>query len=415
MNTNDNFLDPNNLPPRIEPKSNNYKDLTNQRFGKLTALYPCGYLTADNRLAWCCKCDCGNYKMILGKNLLRGHTLSCGCSQNKKGGSQAKTESNENSAAKGTEQILNKISLPKVHQLNFTNKYNLVFYVDENFRFYDKMYIDTPIAYFVNCGIYDSELNDVNADTYYINKYTLTFQNYMLIDNVPFSDFTKTEEYTFTKKERDEIDAYPANDGWKQPFIDRHVTYSLGEEEIDRIRNIKISEMTNDFINELIEKKLYVPVTSIKEDIDLTRKLKTKYFLNKVKMNSCRITTELSIPASRVFTSWQEAYDYAAMMYAIYKTNSARQRQLDIKEGQEDVINYVAEEDREEMRIRLSLLAYDNDFDTFLCLQNQVFYKTFSGHCYQLYPFDKSFISMSYTDYLNTYVSNNKEERAEEE
>lgn len=54
------------------------KDLTNQRFGKLTALYPTDK-RADNKVIWACKCDCGNYCEVKSANLLSGKTSSCGC------------------------------------------------------------------------------------------------------------------------------------------------------------------------------------------------------------------------------------------------------------------------------------------------------------------------------------------------
>lgn len=53
-------------------------DLTNQKFGKLTVLY-----RGDNigeQPTWICKCDCGTITHpIMGTNLRRGITKSCGC------------------------------------------------------------------------------------------------------------------------------------------------------------------------------------------------------------------------------------------------------------------------------------------------------------------------------------------------
>lgn len=54
------------------------KDLTNQRFGKLIALYKCNY-KKGNRYPWHCKCDCGNEVDVIPNSLLRGKTKSCGC------------------------------------------------------------------------------------------------------------------------------------------------------------------------------------------------------------------------------------------------------------------------------------------------------------------------------------------------
>lgn len=54
------------------------KDLTGQRFGRLTVLsesepYPNG------DLRWVCRCDCGTSKLIAGRAIRRGKTVSCGC------------------------------------------------------------------------------------------------------------------------------------------------------------------------------------------------------------------------------------------------------------------------------------------------------------------------------------------------
>lgn len=53
-------------------------DLTGQKFGKLTVLYPCDYKT-DSSIIWHCKCDCGNECDIKSYNLKSKLTQSCGC------------------------------------------------------------------------------------------------------------------------------------------------------------------------------------------------------------------------------------------------------------------------------------------------------------------------------------------------
>lgn len=58
------------------------KDLTNQRFGKLIALYKCNY-KKGNRYPWHCKCDCGNEIDVIPNSLLAGKTKSCGCLRKK--------------------------------------------------------------------------------------------------------------------------------------------------------------------------------------------------------------------------------------------------------------------------------------------------------------------------------------------
>lgn len=52
------------------------KDITGQRFGKLTVI-------KKNKITnkWFCQCDCGNTVEVIGSNLASGNTKSCGCYQ----------------------------------------------------------------------------------------------------------------------------------------------------------------------------------------------------------------------------------------------------------------------------------------------------------------------------------------------
>ncbi len=53
------------------------KDLTGQRFGKLTVLE---FVPDENRYAkWKCQCDCGKKTITRGDCLISGDTKSCGC------------------------------------------------------------------------------------------------------------------------------------------------------------------------------------------------------------------------------------------------------------------------------------------------------------------------------------------------
>ena len=62
----------------IEQNHKRALDLTNQKFGKLTALYPNG--TDNNRsIIWHCKCECGNECDVSSHDLIQNHTTSCGC------------------------------------------------------------------------------------------------------------------------------------------------------------------------------------------------------------------------------------------------------------------------------------------------------------------------------------------------
>lgn len=53
-------------------------DLTNQKFGKLTAL-ECIGKNESGRYLWRCLCDCGNTKNATTKALRKGACRSCGC------------------------------------------------------------------------------------------------------------------------------------------------------------------------------------------------------------------------------------------------------------------------------------------------------------------------------------------------
>lgn len=71
----------NDLGSKALPQSKlhyNAHDLSEQRFGRLTAL------TAtterwDGQVVWLCRCDCGEHKLVRSYSLLCGATQSCGC------------------------------------------------------------------------------------------------------------------------------------------------------------------------------------------------------------------------------------------------------------------------------------------------------------------------------------------------
>lgn len=54
------------------------KDLTGQKFGRLTVIKQDGKYKNGARL-WICKCECGNEKRVAGTHLVSGKIKSCGC------------------------------------------------------------------------------------------------------------------------------------------------------------------------------------------------------------------------------------------------------------------------------------------------------------------------------------------------
>lgn len=53
-----------------------FKDITGQRFGRLTAIKR---IEGKKPTYWLCECDCGNRKEIQLNNLTTGNSKSCGC------------------------------------------------------------------------------------------------------------------------------------------------------------------------------------------------------------------------------------------------------------------------------------------------------------------------------------------------
>ena len=58
----------------------NDNDLTNKRFGRLTAIKIVGHDSAGY-FNWLCRCDCGKEIAVASSSLKRGLTQSCGCLQ----------------------------------------------------------------------------------------------------------------------------------------------------------------------------------------------------------------------------------------------------------------------------------------------------------------------------------------------
>ena len=58
-------------------KAHNAIDLNGKRFGRLLVLNSAP--TQKQRAMWRCLCDCGNQKVVSGKQLRKGMTKSCGC------------------------------------------------------------------------------------------------------------------------------------------------------------------------------------------------------------------------------------------------------------------------------------------------------------------------------------------------
>lgn len=56
----------------------NRRDLTGQRFGRLTVIKEAGR-SKQGHCLWLCHCDCGNEVVAMGSSLFAGYKRSCGC------------------------------------------------------------------------------------------------------------------------------------------------------------------------------------------------------------------------------------------------------------------------------------------------------------------------------------------------
>lgn len=59
----------------------NIRDISGQRFGRLTALVPTHRRDEKGSVYWNCRCDCGNELEVTEDRLVRGNQKSCGCLQ----------------------------------------------------------------------------------------------------------------------------------------------------------------------------------------------------------------------------------------------------------------------------------------------------------------------------------------------
>ena len=67
-----------------QKRKSRYKDISNQKFGQLTALSPTKKRNTSGEIVWLCQCSCGNTTLVSLGDLRSGSTQSCGCTKNKR-------------------------------------------------------------------------------------------------------------------------------------------------------------------------------------------------------------------------------------------------------------------------------------------------------------------------------------------
>ena len=68
----------------LTERRNELRDLTDQKFGRLTAIRHVGVNKYRNCL-WLCKCDCGQFHTVAEGKLVQGKSRSCGCLKKENG------------------------------------------------------------------------------------------------------------------------------------------------------------------------------------------------------------------------------------------------------------------------------------------------------------------------------------------
>ena len=173
-----------------------FKDIKNQRFGKLIALEPTTKRSKTS-IVWKCRCDCGKIYFKASSYLINGDTQSCGCSRSSRG-----------------EQLIEKIL--KENNIYFEKEKNFIELKKMRFDFYvDNKYIIEfdGKQHFID-GMWEP-LKETRKRDLLKNKYC--FDNNIPIIRIPFDKIDKinynelnlkTSNFILKKEEENEYYRY---------------------------------------------------------------------------------------------------------------------------------------------------------------------------------------------------------------
>ena len=167
------------------------KDITNQKFGKLTALHQTKKI--GKTYLWLCKCDCGNFCEKELQYLINGDTKSCGCLSKSYG-------------EETIEKLLKENNIPFEKEKILFKQYRFDFYINNQYIIeYDGK------QHFQN-GQWESKENIHKRD---LEKNTFCFENNIPLIRIPYNkDFTfndlilDTSNFILTKENESEYYRY---------------------------------------------------------------------------------------------------------------------------------------------------------------------------------------------------------------
>lgn len=184
------------------------KELTGQKFGRLTALYPLEERNQYGSIVWHCKCDCGN-EIDVPANWLGKYINSCGCLKSL------------NELKISTMLSSNDIHFIQQYYCNIGQKFYFDFFIENNYM----LEYDGPQHFFVSDNIkWSSQVYLKRTHRYDLIKNKYCFKYNIPIIRIPYdAEYTiddlklETTHFLLTP-ENEEI--YYLTHGYKEPFID---------------------------------------------------------------------------------------------------------------------------------------------------------------------------------------------------
>lgn len=157
------------------------ENIIGQHFGKLTVLEKLKERDSNNCILYLCKCDCGNLKIASGTSLRNGYILSCGCGVLSAGEIQIEQLLKENQLSFNTQYTVN---------INGTNK-RFDFKINNNDKTYYFIEFDGEQHFHpVNFGGCSDEQAKVNFERTHLNdieKNNWCFKHNIKLIRIPYT------------------------------------------------------------------------------------------------------------------------------------------------------------------------------------------------------------------------------------